>query len=94
MRPLRFCHFTTFYPPYNFGGDGIGIQRFSRALRDRGHHVTILHDADAYLALGGKEPENPSTDDGGIEIPLLAERENFMLASLLGDHQHPLLRFA
>ncbi len=27
MKPLRFCHVTTFYPPYNFGGDGIGIQR-------------------------------------------------------------------
>ena len=24
MRPLRFCHLTTFYPPHNFGGDGVG----------------------------------------------------------------------
>ena len=24
MSNLRFCMLTTFYPPYNFGGDGIG----------------------------------------------------------------------
>jgi O-antigen/teichoic acid export membrane protein len=24
-RPLRFLHITTFYPPYNFGGDGLYV---------------------------------------------------------------------
>ena len=32
MRPLRFAYVTTFYPPHNFGGDGIGAQRWARAL--------------------------------------------------------------
>ena len=41
MKPLRFCHFTTFYPPYNFGGDGIGIQRLCRALGDTAVHLAL-----------------------------------------------------
>ena len=51
MRPLRFCHVTTFYPPYNFGGDGIDVQRLCHALARRGHDVTVVHDVDAYTAL-------------------------------------------
>ena len=36
-RPLRFCLVTTFYPPFNFGGDGIDVERLARALTARGH---------------------------------------------------------
>ena len=67
-RPLRFCMFTTFYPPYSFGGDAIGIQRLSRALVRQGHHVTVVHDVDAYNALHrGAEP-HPITNDEGVEV--------------------------
>lgn len=67
-RPLRFCMFTTFYPPYSFGGDAIGIQRLSRALVRRGHHVSVVHDIDAYNALHkGSEPQ-PVLDDEGVEV--------------------------
>ncbi len=60
--------FTTFYPPYSFGGDAIGIQRLSRALVNRGHHVTVVHDVDAYNALHrGPEPA-PVTNDAGVEV--------------------------
>ena len=47
MRSLRIAMFTTFYPPYSFGGDAIGIQRMARALVARGHAVTVIHDIDA-----------------------------------------------
>ena len=57
MRPLRFCSLTTFYPPYNFGGDGIDVQRTARALVDRGHEVTVVHDIDAYQWLAGRRHE-------------------------------------
>ena len=30
VRPLRFCLLSTFYPPWNFGGDGIHVQRLER----------------------------------------------------------------
>lgn len=67
-RGLRFLMVTTFYPPFNFGGDGIGIQRLSRALVRRGHEVTVVHDEDAYDALApGASPE-PVPDDEGVRV--------------------------
>src|SRR6267378_74022 len=60
MSPLRFCFLTTFYPPYNFGGDGVAVQRLARALVRRGHHVTVVHDVDAYEALVGRALSGPS----------------------------------
>lgn len=64
-RSLRFCMVTTFYPPYHFGGDAIGIQRLSQALVRRGHHVTVVHDEDSYLTLnGGRSPAPVSASDG------------------------------
>lgn len=71
MSGLRFCMLTTFYPPYSFGGDAIGIQRFARALVRRGHHVTVILDADAYNVLShGPKPELPPATDGVEVIPL------------------------
>jgi glycosyltransferase involved in cell wall biosynthesis len=77
--------FTTFYPPFSFGGDAIGVQRFSRALVKRGHHVTVVHDVDAYNALHrGAEPTAVTNDEGvevvglrsgaGIVSPLLTQQ--------------------
>ena len=63
--PRRFCMVTTFYPPHNFGGDGVGTQRLSRALVRRGHEVTVVHDVDAYNALhDGPEPVATENDEG------------------------------
>lgn len=71
MGGLRFCFLTTFYPPYNFGGDGIGIQRFARGLVRRGHHVTVVHDEDAYLSLSRKAaPPGPEEPPGLRRIGL------------------------
>lgn len=68
MRPLRFCHLTTFYPPHNFGGDGIGIQRLARALAKLGHHNTVVHDVDAYRMLArNKEPKDLG-EPPGVEV--------------------------
>jgi glycosyltransferase involved in cell wall biosynthesis len=65
---LRFCFLTTFYPPYNFGGDGVAVRRLAEALTRRGHHVTVVHDVDAYEALNAQSrpaavPEVPSKVD-------------------------------
>ncbi len=68
MRGLRFCFLTTFYPPHNFGGDGIGIQRLARGLVKAGHQVTVVHDADAYNTLHkGPEPA-PQPEPEGLEV--------------------------
>lgn len=65
MKALHFCMATTFYPPYSFGGDGVGVQRLSRALVRRGHRVTVIHEMDAFDTLRrGPTPEPPVEDDG------------------------------
>ena len=68
MSGLRFCFPTTFYPPYSFGGDAVGVQRFARALVKRGHHVTVVHDVDAYLALHDGPAPVESRDEDGVEV--------------------------
>ena len=92
MSALRFCMVTTFYPPYNFGGDGIGIQRLARALVARGHEVTVVCDTDAYRLLGpGTLPSPPPADDGVVLVPL---RSRIAPLSVLLTHQtgHPVIQ--
>lgn len=70
MAGLRIAMLTTFYPPYSFGGDAIGIQRLAQALVDRGHDVTVIHDEDAFLTLGGKATAPESRHDQPKRIGL------------------------
>lgn len=64
-RPLRFCMITTFYPPFHFGGDAVGVSRLAHGLVRRGHEVTVIHDVDAYAALHqGSLPDPPSEPEG------------------------------
>lgn len=76
MSGLRICMITTFYPPYNFGGDGIAVQRLSRALVAAGHDVTVVHDTDAYNALQpGPTLDGPlEGEDEGVRIIRLHSR--------------------
>lgn len=74
-RSLRFCMITTFYPPYNFGGDGIFVRRLSHALAQRGHHVEVIHCCDAYRTLARREPdtgydEPPNVIVHGLKSPV------------------------
>jgi hypothetical protein len=66
-RRLRFCMVTTFYPPYNFGGDGITVRRLASTLADQGHHVEVAHCVDAFdmlrphgVARDGDYDDHPS----------------------------------
>ena len=82
---LRFCSFTTFYPPFNFGGDGIDVQRTARALTARGHHVTVVHDVDAFQWLSGKSlPDQPAEQDG---VEVIGLRSRLGVVSPLLTHQ-------
>ncbi len=86
MRGLRFCFITTFYPPYNFGGDGIAIQRMARALVQRGHSATVVHDVDAYKVLNfGNEPDPSPFADDGVEV--VALRSSLGALSPILTHQ-------
>lgn len=70
MRALKILMFTTFYPPYSFGGDAVGVQRMAQALVKRGHSVTVVHDKDAYQTMGGDVDGTSYSDDGVNEIAL------------------------
>jgi glycosyltransferase involved in cell wall biosynthesis len=66
-RRLRFCMVTTFYPPYNFGGDGITVRRLANTLAEQGHHVEVAHCVDAFdmlrpegAAPGGEYDDHPA----------------------------------
>ena len=67
-RALRFCMITTFYPPYNFGGDGIFVQRLSNELAKRGHMVDVVHCVDSYRLLAGREPGKPYADHPNVTV--------------------------
>jgi glycosyltransferase involved in cell wall biosynthesis len=54
---------TTFYPPYNFGGDGIFVKRLATALANDGHDVHVVYDLDAYAVCAGDEPTADLPDD-------------------------------
>lgn len=82
--PLRIAMLSTFYPPYNFGGDGIGVRRLAVALADRGHSVTVIHDEDAYLTLAGREPAASPRDP---RIDVVGLRSRLGMAAPLLTHQ-------
>ena len=85
MTPLRFCLLTTFYPPFNFGGDGIDVQRTARALVRRGHQVTVIHDVDAYQWLAGRTLPPQPVDQEGVEV--IGLRSRLGVVSPLLTHQ-------
>ena len=76
---------ATFYPPYNFGGDGIYAQRLADELARRGHQVEVIHDADAYRLLAGREPEPGPPEHPNITVHRLSSP--FGLLSPLATQQ-------
>ena len=91
MRRLRFAHVTTFYPPYNFGGDGIVIQALARALARLGHEVTVVHDTHTYELLGGRVREASTASDDGVKVVPLASRFGALTSLVTHQTGRPLL---
>lgn len=60
---------TTFFPPYNFGGDGIFVERLAHALADDGNEVHVIHDRDAYHFLGGPPIASQATSSQPSQRP-------------------------
>jgi glycosyltransferase involved in cell wall biosynthesis len=83
---MRFAMLTTFYPPFSFGGDAIGVERLAHALVRRGHHVTVIHDEDAYHTLApGRAPPPAPPPPAGLEVVALRSRHG--IVSNLLTHQ-------
>src|SRR6185436_9383654 len=89
-RPLRFGLITTFYPPYNFGGDGVDVQRLARALVARGHQVTVVNDVDAYASLAKQLPA-PTVESAGIDVISLQSRLGVLSPLLTHQFGRPIV---
>src|SRR5262245_18340145 len=83
-RPLRFCRITTFYPHYNFGGDGVFVQRLSNELALRGNLVDVVHCIDTYR-LGAPLPQKAYQEHPNVTVHGLQSRWGF--PSALVTHQ-------
>jgi glycosyltransferase involved in cell wall biosynthesis len=77
-KPLKFCMVSTFYPPYNFGGDGMHIYRLSNELARRGHSVDIFHCEDAFLMLNKKEPTGDFPNHERVKVHGLRSGKGFL----------------
>lgn len=76
---------TTYYPPCNFGGDGLFVRALSRALRARGHEVHVVHCFDAYALKSGVKDSSFQESDDGVVVHRLKSR--FGPLSPLLSHQ-------
>lgn len=93
-RPLRFCMVTTFYPPHNFGGDGIVVQRLATELADRGHHVEVIHCLDAFQALSdpGSSPYGDTLPPSNVVVHGLKSRAGILSPLLTHQTGRPILK--
>ena len=93
-RPLSFCMITTFYPPYNFGGDGIFVQRLANELAQRGHHVEIVHCTDAYRALESQARSDETSEHPNVVVHRLASRVGHLSPFITQQTGHPFFKRA
>lgn len=93
-RPLRFCMVTTFYPPYNFGGDGIFVHQLSNELARRGHHVDVIHCIDAYRLLAAREPAKTYEDHPNVTVHGLRSPYGFLSPLATQQTGHPFFKRA
>ncbi|MGH9685834.1 MAG: glycosyltransferase family 4 protein [Candidatus Acidiferrales bacterium] len=73
-RSLKFCHLTTFYPPYSFGGDAMYLYRLVNALARRGHEVDVVHCADSYHVLHPTLPLKEFPNHPSVTVHTLKSR--------------------
>ncbi len=78
VRPLKFCHLSTFYPPYSFGGDAMYLYRLVNALAERGHEVDVVHCVDSYRVLEKREPSHAFPNHPNVAVHSLKSRWGFL----------------
>lgn len=83
---------TTFYPPYNFGGDGIYIYRLSNELARRGHLVDVIHCVDSYFLLQGTPPKGDYPNHPNVRVYGLKSRAGFLSCLLTQQTGRPVLK--
>lgn len=76
-KPLKFCMVTTFYPPYNFGGDGMYVYRLSNELARCGHFVDVFHCEDAFALLQKSDVKSDYPNHPNVKVTRLKSRAGF-----------------
>jgi glycosyltransferase involved in cell wall biosynthesis len=85
---------TTFYPPYNFGGDGIYVHGLANALARRGHRIDVIHCRDAYHSLTGREPVKSYADHANVRVHGLSSSFGFLSPLATQQTGFPLFKSA
>ena len=75
---LKFCLVTTFYPPYNFGGDGIFVHQLANELACLGHKVDVIHCIDSFRSLSRRGAVGNYTDHPNVTVHGLKSRFGFL----------------
>ena len=75
---LKFLMVTTFYPPYNFGGDGIFIYRLVNELGRRGHSVDVIHCEDSYAFLQSNGAQGEYPNHPNVHVHRLKSKAGFL----------------
>lgn len=75
---LKFCMVSTFYPPHNFGGDGMHVYRLSNELARRGHSVDVFYCEDSYLMMNGKHPTGVFPNHERVTLHPLKSGKGFL----------------
>lgn len=85
---------TTFYPPYNFGGDGIFVRELALSLARLGHYVRVIHCEDAYrLNANSSDPGLPQRyNDQGVDVCRLKSSMGPLSPLLTQQLGHPGLK--
>jgi len=91
-RPLRFCMITTFYPPYNFGGDGIFVYRLANELAKLGHKVDVIHSKDSYLWLQPSGPKGDFLNHSNVTVHGLKSKLGLLSPLLTQQTGYPFLK--
>ncbi|OFX05025.1 MAG: hypothetical protein A3E78_00830 [Alphaproteobacteria bacterium RIFCSPHIGHO2_12_FULL_63_12] len=70
---MKIALINTFYPPYNFGGDGVYVRRLAHSLARLGCDVRVLHDTETYKALAPKPfgDLTPLEEPSGVRVTRL-----------------------
>jgi glycosyltransferase involved in cell wall biosynthesis len=91
-KPLKFCMVSTFYPPYNFGGDGMHIYRLTNELAKRGHSIDVFHCEDAFLLLNKKRPTGDFPNHPNVNVYGLKSRAGFVSPFMTQQTGVPILK--
>lgn len=91
-KALKFCMVSTFYPPFNFGGDGMHIYRLSNELARKGHSVDVYHCEDSFLLINGTPPTGDFPNHPNVKVYGLKSGKGFLSPILTQQTGIPFLK--